>query len=73
MGASLAPIEILLVEDSPAAALLTTETLRDPRVSHHVQVVEDGEEALKFLHRETPHLSAPRAGSHTSRSQPAES
>jgi CheY-like chemotaxis protein len=56
----LAPIEILLVEDSPAAALLTTEALRDPKVSYHVQIVEDGEEALKFLHREGPHSAAPR-------------
>jgi chemotaxis family two-component system response regulator Rcp1 len=56
----LAPIEILLVEDSPEAAHLTIEALRDPKVNYHVQVVEDGEEALHFLHREEPHLSAPR-------------
>jgi two-component system, chemotaxis family, response regulator Rcp1 len=60
MGTNLAPIEILLVEDSPAAALLTTEALRDPRVSYHVQVVEDGEEALKFLHREAPYSAGAR-------------
>jgi CheY-like chemotaxis protein len=60
LGTGLEPIEILLVEDSPAAALLTTEALRDPKVSYHVQVVVDGEEALKFLHREAPHPSAPR-------------
>jgi CheY-like chemotaxis protein len=60
MGTSLAPIEILLVEDSPAAALLTTEALRDPRVSYHVQVVEDGEEALKFLRREAPYSAKAR-------------
>jgi chemotaxis family two-component system response regulator Rcp1 len=56
----LVPIEILLVEDNPAAAQLTMEALRDPKVSYHVDVVEDGEEALHFLHREAPYVAAPR-------------
>lgn len=55
-----APIEVLLVEDSPAAALLTKEALRDARVPNRVHIVADGEEALKFLHREAPHSGAPR-------------
>ena len=56
----MAPIEILLVEDNPATAQLTIEALRDPKVSYHVDVVEDGEEALHFLHREAAYLAAPR-------------
>ena len=56
----MAPIEILLVEDNPAAVHLTLEALRDPKVSYHVQVVEDGEAALSFLHGEAPYLAAPR-------------
>lgn len=60
MGNDLAPIEILLVEDNPASALLTTEALRDPKVSYHLQVVEDGEAALKLLYRQGPHSAAPR-------------
>jgi CheY-like chemotaxis protein len=60
MGTNLTPIEILLVEDNPAAVLLTTEALRDPKVSYHLQVVEDGEAALKLLYREGRHSAAPR-------------
>jgi len=54
------PLEILLVEDSPADALLTLEALREPRTMHHVHVVGDGVEALKFLRRRPPHAAAPR-------------
>jgi CheY-like chemotaxis protein len=56
-------IEILLVEDDPAAVHLTIEAfevLQDPKVPYHVLVVEDGEEALDFLRREPPHADAPR-------------
>ncbi len=56
----MAPIEILVIEDNPAAALLTTEALRDPKVKYHVQIAEDGEDALKLLRREGPHGAAPR-------------
>ena len=54
------PIHVLLVEDSPASALLTQEALRDPRVPNRIHVVADGEEALRFLYREPPHVDAPR-------------
>jgi two-component system response regulator len=50
----------LLVEDSTAAALLTQEALQDPRVPNRIHVVADGEEALRFLYREPPHVDAPR-------------
>jgi CheY-like chemotaxis protein len=54
------PIEVLLVEDSPAAAQLTLEALRDALVPNRIHVVADGEEALKFLRREPPHADAVR-------------
>jgi len=54
------PIQVLLVEDSPAAALLTQEAMRDPRVPNRIHVVADGDEALRFLYREPPHDDAPR-------------
>ncbi len=53
-------IQVLLAEDDPAAAQLTIEALRDPRVRPVVHVVADGEEALSFLHREPPYADAPR-------------
>ena len=54
------PLEILLVEDSPADALLTLEALRDTKTMHYVHVVGDGVEALRFLRRHSPHAAAPR-------------
>lgn len=53
-------LEILLVEDSPADAYLTLEALRDTKTVHHVHVVGDGVEALRFLRRRPPHDVAPR-------------
>ena len=43
-----APIEILLVEDSPGDIRLTRETLRDAKVANRLHVVVDGEEAMAF-------------------------
>ena len=54
------PIQVLLVEDSPADANLTLEALRDPRVPNRIHVVGDGVEALRFLRRHPPHAAAPR-------------
>jgi len=45
------PIEILLVEDNPADVRMTVEALKDCRVSNKLSVVEDGEQALSFLHK----------------------
>jgi chemotaxis family two-component system response regulator Rcp1 len=53
-------IQILLAEDDPAAAQLTIEALRDPRVRPVVHLVSDGEAALDFLHRQPPYADAPR-------------
>jgi CheY-like chemotaxis protein len=54
------PIEILLVEDSPDDAYLTTQALKDGKVRNHVSVVDDGEEAIHFLRRQGKNTSAPR-------------
>ncbi len=54
------PIEILLVEDSPSDTELTVEALKDFKVRNHVNVVEDGVQAIQFLRREGPFGQAPR-------------
>jgi two-component system, chemotaxis family, response regulator Rcp1 len=54
------PIEILLVEDSPSDTDLTLEALKDFKVRNHVSVVEDGVQALQFLHRQGMYAEAPR-------------
>ena len=54
------PIEILLVEDSPSDTELTLEALKDFKVRNHVCVVEDGVQALDFLHRRDKYVNAPR-------------
>ncbi|HUG89602.1 MAG TPA: response regulator [Planctomycetaceae bacterium] len=54
------PVEILLVEDNPEDASLTTETLQEGRIRNHISIVEDGVEALAFLRRQDPYAAAPR-------------
>lgn len=43
------PIDILMVEDNPGDVQLTREALEDCKMCNHLHVVEDGEEAIKFL------------------------
>jgi CheY-like chemotaxis protein len=54
------PIEILLVEDSAADVGLTVEAFKDAKIFNRMSVVEDGVEAMAFLHREGGHARAPR-------------
>jgi CheY-like chemotaxis protein len=56
----LRPIEILLVEDTAEDAEWTMESLRAGRVRNRVHWVEDGEDAMTFLHRRGGHAGAPR-------------
>ena len=42
-------MEILLVEDDPRDAKLTVRELQRGKISTHIDVVEDGEQALDFL------------------------
>jgi CheY-like chemotaxis protein len=59
-GALVRPIEILLVEDSPADVDLTREALEDAKVSNNLNVVVDGEQALAYLRREGLYAEQPR-------------
>ena len=60
LGGAGAPIEVLLVEDSPGDARLTREALRDANTSIHLHVAADGVEAMAFLRREGVNANAPR-------------
>lgn len=59
MATATAPIEVLLVEDSPADVRLTKEALSEARVRNNVHVAVDGVDALDFLHRRGQHSNAP--------------
>jgi len=52
--------EILLVEDNPGDVFLTQEAFRERKMTHRLSVVEDGEEAIRFLRREGQYEQAPR-------------
>jgi CheY-like chemotaxis protein len=55
-----APIDVLLVEDSPGDVRLTREALKDAKVQINLHVASDGKEAIAFLMREGKHANAPR-------------
>ncbi len=48
---------ILLVEDNPNDEMLTLSALRDAKITNHIDVVRDGEEALDFLFRREKYAS----------------
>ena len=52
--------EILMVEDNPGDIVLTQEAFREGRLAHRLSVVEDGEEALRFLRKQGRYQDAPR-------------
>ena len=54
------PIEILLVEDNPADVRLTMEALKTWTRESRVQVVSDGDEALRYLRRQGTFSEASR-------------
>jgi two-component system response regulator len=54
------PIDILLVEDSPTDVLMAQEAFAETQVHHTLHVVEDGVEAMAFLHHEGQYASEPR-------------
>src|ERR1700688_1363879 len=60
IGAGAAPIEVLLVEDSPGDVRLTKEAFTDAKVHINLHVASDGAEAMAFLRREGQHANAPR-------------
>ncbi len=54
------PVKILLVEDNPGDVLLTREAFNEGSYFPELSVVEDGEEALRFLRKQGDHRNAPR-------------
>jgi len=59
-GGYVSPIEILLVEDSPADVRLTREALKEEKLHMNLNVVGDGVEAMQFLRKEGKYAQAPR-------------
>jgi two-component system, chemotaxis family, response regulator Rcp1 len=59
-GSGGAPVDVLLVEDSPGDVRLTQEALRQANRRIHLHVAFDGVEAMAFLRREGAHAHAPR-------------
>ena len=54
------PIEILLVEDSPADVRLTKEALKEEKIHNNLSVVNDGVEVMAFLRRQGEYSNAAR-------------
>ena len=54
------PIDILLVEDSPADVRLTREALKEAKVLNALHVVQDGIAALAFLRKQGQYAASPR-------------
>lgn len=52
-------LEILIVDDSPGDVGLVEEAFRDWRLTNHLSVVEDGEDALRYLRKEPPYNYVP--------------
>jgi CheY-like chemotaxis protein len=55
-----ARIDVLLVEDDPGDAMMTSEALSSAKVAHDLHVVDNGEAAIAFLRQEAPYSDAPR-------------
>ena len=60
IGIDAAPIEVLLVEDSPGDVRLTREAFQDAKVYINLHVASDGAEAMDFLNRVGKHSNVPR-------------
>jgi CheY-like chemotaxis protein len=54
------PITILMAEDNATDVMLTREALAHAKVINTLHVVEDGIEAMEFLHRRGKHAKAPQ-------------
>jgi two-component system, chemotaxis family, response regulator Rcp1 len=60
IGTDAAPIEVLLVEDSPGDVRLTKEAFKDAKVHINLHVASDGAKAMGFLKCEGEYANAPR-------------
>jgi chemotaxis family two-component system response regulator Rcp1 len=54
------PVEILLVEDNEADVRLTREGIKEAKIHNNLNVVRDGEEAMKYLYKRDGYEDAPR-------------
>lgn len=52
------PIEILLVEDNPGDVTLTKMSLAKSKLLNNLNIVNDGEKAILYLHREGAFVNA---------------
>jgi two-component system, chemotaxis family, response regulator Rcp1 len=59
-GANNAPLEVLLVEDSPGDVRLTVEAFKTAKAHISLRVVYDGAEAMQYLRREGKYADALR-------------
>jgi CheY-like chemotaxis protein len=56
------PIDVLLVEDDEGDVLMTREAFDFYKIGNTLHVVTDGEQALRFVRRESPFAGVPRPG-----------
>jgi CheY-like chemotaxis protein len=59
---SLEAVDVLLVEDDPGDVLMVREAFEHYRIRNQLHVVEDGDQAMRFLHRADEFGQAPRPG-----------
>lgn len=53
------PKEILLIEDNPGDVLLTREAFAEVDIVNNLSVCEDGEDAIRYLHRDGEYADRP--------------
>jgi CheY-like chemotaxis protein len=53
-------VDILLVEDNPGDVRLAQEALKESKIRNKLFVVEDGVEAMAFLHKQGKYAGVPR-------------
>lgn len=58
-GPTVAPIDILLVEDNLGDARLTEEALKESKMFNRLHHAKDGVEAMEFMRREGKYKDAP--------------
>src|SRR5947199_1349117 len=61
-GGSARVVDVLLVEDDPGDVLMTREAFEHHKIRNQLHVVNDGEQAMQFLHRTGEYAGAPRPG-----------
>ena len=54
------PVEVLMIEDNRGDVVLVQAALEKAGLAHHVTVVNDGVEAMEFLHHGGKYVEAPR-------------